>query len=266
VRPKVDNRRRANTNSVSCATCDADGTGQNNLFKYVAGLDPTNPASVFTLQIQNVANQPTHKNLIYGPVTLGCTYVVESTTDLVACVWTPQPVSAPLTNLTQITVTDLNATSPQKFYRMSIYNTITNIVITDSVGDGIPDSWRAEYFPSVPSNTTNGQSCATCDADGTGQNNFFKYVAGLDPTNPTSVFVLNIASATNQFEAMNLNFNPLALGRTYTPEFSTNLVGGVWLALTTYTGPVINNGNQATITDTNPIPPQEFYRIDISLP
>ena len=41
---------------------------------------------------------------------------------------------------------------------------------------------------------------------------------------------------------------------------------GVWLPLTTYTGPVINNGNQATITDTNPIPPQEFYRIDISLP
>jgi hypothetical protein len=26
------------------------------------------------------------------------------------------------------------------------------------------------------------------------------------------------------------------------------------------------NGNQVTITDTNPIPPQEFYRIGISLP
>jgi hypothetical protein len=113
---------------------------------------------------------------------------------------------------------------------------------------------------------TNSQSCAACDADGTGQNNFFKYVAGLDPTNPASVFVLNVASVTNQPESMSLNFNPLALGRTYTPQFSTSLVSGVWLPLTTYMGPVTNVGNQATITDTNPIPPQEFYRIGISLP
>jgi len=28
----------------------------------------------------------------------------------------------------------------------------------------------------------------------------------------------------------------------------------------------LTNGNQVTITDTNPIPPQEFYRIGISLP
>ena len=48
----------------------------------------------------------------------------------------------------------------------------------DSVGDGIPDWWRAQYFGGNGT-TTNGQSCATCDADGTGQNNLFKYVAGL---------------------------------------------------------------------------------------
>jgi hypothetical protein len=103
------------------------------------------------------------------------------------------------------------------------------------------------------------------DTDGTGQNNLFKWVAGLDPTNPASVFVLNIASVPNPSQAMNLNFNPLALGRAYTPQFSTDLVSGVWMPLTTYTGP-LTNGNQVTITDTNPIPPQEFYRIDITLP
>jgi hypothetical protein len=103
------------------------------------------------------------------------------------------------------------------------------------------------------------------DTDGTGQNNLFKYVAGLNPTNPASVFVLNIASVPNQSQGMNLNFNPLALGRAYTPQFSTDLVSGVWMPLTTYTGP-LTNGNQVTITDTNPIPPQEFYRIDITLP
>jgi sugar lactone lactonase YvrE len=256
------------TNYHSCATCDADGTGQNNLFKYVAGLDPTNPASVFVLQIQDAPSQPTKKTLTYGPIANGCSYVVESTTNLVGGVWTPQAVSAPLTNLNQVTVMDANASSRQKFYRVNIYNIITNIVVQDSVGDSIPDSWRVQYFPLVPpgdGTATNSSSCATCDADGTGQDNFFKYVAGLDPTNPASVFVLNVASGTNEFRAMSLNFNPLVMGRTYTPEFSTNLVSGVWLPLTTYTVP-LTNGNQVTITDTNPIPPQEFYRIDISLP
>ena len=260
------------TNYLSCATCDADGTGQNNLFKYVVGLDPTNPASVFVLQIQNVPNQPTQKNLVNGPIDNGCTYVVESTTNLVGGAWSPQAVSAPLTNGTQVTVMDPNANTPSKFYRIDIYNIITNIantVIQDSVGDGIADSWRAQYFANQPTNNVNGtmtnsQSCATCDADGTGQNNFFKYIAGLDPTNPASVFVLSIASTSHPSQN-NLFFNPLALGRRYVPEFNTNLVSGVWLPLTTYTG-LSTNGNQITITDTNPIPPREFYRIGISSP
>jgi uncharacterized repeat protein (TIGR03803 family) len=142
---------------------------------------------------------------------------------------------------------------------------VANFTLVDSVGDGILDSWRAQYFGGSGT-TTNSQSCATCDADGTGQNNLFKYVAGLDPTNPASVFVLSITSATSPLTQMNLLFNPLATGRTYTPLFSTDLVSGAWLPLTTYTGPVTNNNNQATITDTNPIPTQEFYRIEISLP
>jgi hypothetical protein len=134
----------------------------------------------------------------------------------------------------------------------------------DIVGDGIPNWWRAQYFGGNGA-TTGNLSCATCDADGTGQNNLFKYVAGLDPTNPASVFVLSVASVSNQFQAMSLNFSPLGLLRTYTPQFSTNLTGGVWLPLTTYTS-VLTNGSQVTITDTNPIPPHEFYRMEITYP
>ena len=255
------------TNYLSCATCDADGTGQNNLFKYVAGLVPTNSASVFVLQIQNVPNQPTHKNLIYGPITSGCTYGVQSTTDLVAGVWSPQAVSAPLTNGFQVTVTDPNATVPCKFYRIDIYNIITNIniVVQDSVGDGIPDSWRAQYFPSVPSNTTNNQSCATCDADGTGQNNLFKYVAGLDPTNPASVFILQIASVNGQPSQKNLTYNPIASGRTYTVESRTNLLTGSYAALGSLGGPT-TNVNQVTVTDLAATQTSKFYRVHISLP
>ena len=140
---------------------------------------------------------------------------------------------------------------------------LTQVYGADSVGDGIANWWRLQYFGN--SSATGATTCATCDFNGTGQNNLFKYVAGLNPTDPTSVFSLTIASDTNQTAQENLLFNPLASGRTYTPQYSTDLVGGVWLPLPSYSGP-LTNGNQVTITDTNAVGPQEFYRIDITYP
>lgn len=140
---------------------------------------------------------------------------------------------------------------------------ISQLYNIDIVGDGIPDWWRSQYFNS--SSSTDATSCATCDDDGTGENNLFKYVAGLNPTDPTSVFVFNIATVTNQTAQENLLFDPVTDGRTYTVQFSTDLVSGIWMPLTSYSGP-LTNGNQVTVTDTNAVLPQEFYRIDISLP
>jgi subtilase family serine protease len=140
----------------------------------------------------------------------------------------------------------------------------------DSVGDGIPNWWRAQYFHNQPPNNvdgtmTNSQSCATCDADGTAQNNLFKYVAGLDPTNPASVFVLKIASVTGQPTQKNLIFNPEVGGRTYTPQFRTNLASGAWATLTGIGGPA-TNVNQVTVTDLSATQTSKFYRVHISLP
>ena len=122
-------------------------------------------------------------------------------------------------------------------------------------------AWQIQYFGS----TNNPNAAPGIDADSTGQNNLFKYVAGLDPTNPASVFVFQIATVTNQPSQDNLLFNPLAGGRTYTPQFSTDLVNGTWMPLDGFSGPV-TNGNQVTITDTNATQPNKFYRLDISLP
>jgi beta-glucanase (GH16 family) len=127
-----------------------------------------------------------------------------------------------------------------------------------TTGSGAFTAWQTQYFNSP----TNPLAAATVDADGTGQNNLFKYVAGLDPTNPASVFVLTITSVTNQPTQMNLIFSPMVNSRTYTPQFSTDMVSGVWTQLTGYAGPA-TNGNQATITDMNAAPSNEFYRIDI---
>jgi 1,4-alpha-glucan branching enzyme len=139
---------------------------------------------------------------------------------------------------------------------------VAQVYDTDSVGDGIANWWRLQYFGS--SSTTGATTCGTCDFDGTGQNNLFKYVAGLNPTDPTSIFSLQIASDTNQV-AQDLLFTPLGSGCTYMPQFSTDLVNGVWLPLPSYSGP-FTNGNQVMIVDTNALSPQEFYRIDISRP
>ena len=133
---------------------------------------------------------------------------------------------------------------------------------TDADRDGIPDWWVLRYFGHATGLSIDG-SLANDDADGTGQNNLFKYVAALDATNPASVFLLQLTAVTNQPTQYNLTFGPWARGRTYTPQFSTDLVAGVWLPLPGYTGPV-TNGNQVTITDTNAIGPQRFYRVDIT--
>jgi PKD repeat protein len=121
-------------------------------------------------------------------------------------------------------------------------------------------AWLTQYF-----NCTNCmQTLMYADADGTGQNNLFKYVAGLDPTNPTSVFVIIPAGVQNLTGQFSFQFTPVVAGRAYTPQFCTNLVSGVWLPLTGYNGPVIN-GAQATITDLNVTQPNKFYRLAVSL-
>ncbi len=121
--------------------------------------------------------------------------------------------------------------------------------------------WQDQYFGS----TSAPNACATCDADGTGQNNLFKYVAGLDPTNPASIFVLKIAPVGGQPGQKNLLYNPIAAGRTYTVQVNTNLVGGVYTNLTSFSGPTTNI-TQAAVTDLAATKTNEFYRIRISYP
>jgi hypothetical protein len=57
----------------------------------------------------------------------------------------------------------------------------------DSDGDGIPDWWMIQYF-GHPTGQAGDLSLAQDDADGTGMSNLNKYLAGLNPTNPASVF------------------------------------------------------------------------------
>jgi hypothetical protein len=125
---------------------------------------------------------------------------------------------------------------------------------------GFPQ-WENRYFGS----TSAPNACATCDADGTGQNNLFKYVAGLDPTNPASVFSLLIADVPDQPGQQDLAYSPVVTGRVYTVQFSTDLVNGTYSNLTTVSS-LQTNGNQVILTDMNAVQSQKFYRVQITLP
>jgi PKD repeat protein len=114
-------------------------------------------------------------------------------------------------------------------------------------------AWQLQYFGC----DTCPQSLTNADADGTGQNNEFKYVAGLNPTNPASIFTFNA-------QGTNLVFSPMVAGRTYTALYSVDLTSPDWQPLTTAVTNI--TGSTATITDTGPALAQKFYIIEISGP
>ena len=152
------------------------------------------------------------------------------------------------------------------YYLGASGNVSLSIFAPDTIGDGIPDWWRQAYFGAAT--PTNIHDCATCDADGTGQNNLFKFVAGLNPTNPSSVFVLRIAPVSGQPTEKALTYNPILIGsgQVYTVQFRTNLTGGAAYATLTAISPLTTNGTQVTLNDTQATQTQKFYRVDISLP
>jgi len=185
--------------------------------------------------------------------------------------WQQSTNNVAFTNLIGQTASTLAAaiTVAGDYYRVTLtpndghtngapFTTASVAVPFDADGNGINDDWEVQYFGHIGINPN-------ADADGTGQNNLFKYVTGLDPTNPASVFFFQVAAITNQLTQDNLLFHPMTNGRTYTPQFNTDLVHGTWMPLTGFSGPV-TNGNQVTITDTNATQPNKFYRLDISLP
>ncbi len=139
--------------------------------------------------------------------------------------------------------------------------TILN-VSTDDFGayanDGIDDSWQVQYFGQPP----NALAGPNVDADGTGQTNLFKFVAGLNPLDG-SRFTLSIQTVIGQPTKRNVIFQPLVSGRTYSVQFKTSLTTPSWQALTGTTQ--VDNGNTRTVTDTSAVAPK-YYHVQISKP
>ena len=123
-------------------------------------------------------------------------------------------------------------------------------------GDGLPDSWQLQYF-----GANNPLASPTADATGTGQNNLFKYTAGLNPTDPASRFVTAVGSATS---SRTITISPRLPDRTYTVQYSTDLGVTGWQPLTGAS--IQDNGQTRTVTDPDTVSTRKFYRVQITYP
>lgn len=124
--------------------------------------------------------------------------------------------------------------------------------------DGLPDSWQVQYY-----GADNASAAPGVDLYGTGDNHF-KYVAGLNPTNPAAVFTLKIGNGSNQPNWRALTFSPRWSDRTYWVECRTNLMSGGFESLGSFS--MTDNGDERTITDQDASQPRKFYRVKISYP
>jgi hypothetical protein len=138
------------------------------------------------------------------------------------------------------------------------YWAVTRIVLTSTGGqlfvkpDDAAKSWfSTDFYPIV---TTNWSHSSV---------EKIRFSQPWDAVCDFDYITIQASSPVNKLAAV--QFRPVAAGRTYTPQFSTNLTLGGWSPLTGYSGPVTNL-DQVTITDTNAVGPQKFYRIKISLP
>jgi len=125
--------------------------------------------------------------------------------------------------------------------------------------DGLPDEWQVRYF-----GLNNPLAAPTKDADGTGQTNLFKYVAGLNPTDNTSVFHTSVQPVAGQPNQKQIVFSPVLAGRTYTVVYNNTLTDPTWTPLAGATQS--DSGQQRTVTDTVATGNTRFYKVRITLP
>jgi len=115
--------------------------------------------------------------------------------------------------------------------------------------DNIPDSWQVQFF-------------GANNPAGTGSDVLFKYTAGLNPTNPASVFSVSLATAVAG--QAQIRFSPRLTNRTYTVQYTTDLASGNYYALPSLAQN--DNGDVRTVTDLSATNASRFYRVGITFP
>jgi len=127
-------------------------------------------------------------------------------------------------------------------------------------GDGLPDWWQVQHF-----GFDNSDAAPGADPTETGLNNYFRYVAGLDPTDPDAVFTFNAEPDPDEPDRMRIQYGPIAEGRVYTVNYATSLVNLAWSPLTTMDTPQTND-TDVVVTDLEAGDAFKIYQLEITLP
>jgi hypothetical protein len=216
---------------------------------------------------------PLTTQVSFAPAALGAPYVATNGINSYGAAWLNSTIAG-ITNNGLIGT--LTVTIPSTATAMSSYaiyfnhasgspngiasftrHTLTGLITLSSrtnstYNDGIPDSWRLRYFGSI----YNYLSVSNADADGTGMENWQKYQAGLNPTDPTSVLTVG----TDQVMAQSLQDSvidwPTVNGQTYVIERATSLFPANWVPVAT----VIGDGTYMEIHD-NPGSLYKYYQV-----
>ncbi len=129
----------------------------------------------------------------------------------------------------------------------------------DDDEDGLPDSWERRHF----GRTDHPDGAPDADPDGDGMRNIEEFIAGTDPTNAASRFVLDIApgptSVVVQVETVAAG-GPDTPGRVrrYALDYDTTLTGG-WVGVSGFTN-VWGRGGTESHAEGAGVPGSGFYR------
>ncbi len=99
---------------------DPDGDEQSTGYEYYAGSNPTDGSSFFRFRIEQIPGQPTRKNLVFSPRVPDRIYAIHYKLDFNSSDWEKLNGFSVSDAGPQRTVTDMNATETNKFYRVEI--------------------------------------------------------------------------------------------------------------------------------------------------
>ncbi len=116
------------------------------------------------------------------------------------------------------------------------------------------ERWQIQWFGS----TTSPAAAASADPDGDGQANSTEQIAGTDPTDPRSRFVLSISSVPG---ALQLSW-PAVVGQTYQVQFCSDLAIEGWTPVASLTA----TGSTATYAPAASGETRRFFRVSTPAP
>jgi hypothetical protein len=223
-------------------SADSDHDGMTDAAEYLAGTDPTDPASVLKFVETTRDGGVTRLVWIAGA---GRWYHIQYQNLLSDPVWSDSPVAAQVVGNRGF-LSDSSAMGPQRFYRIVAGPLPGDLVDSDS--DGLDDTWELACFGNLSND-------GSADSDHDGMTDATEYLAGTDPTAAASA--LRILAVTPVGAATELSWLAVP-GRVYRVEYKNRLSEPAW---SNAPAPVQVLGSRGYIFDTTPPAAARFYRL-----